>query len=105
MPWEFEDGTEKPSAFYAFGRKKAPYTDLGPMIRKMRDRYAPPGSCGQRCPYQVQEGHTTADSIALIRERLDFFTPEDKLAMLRKTAEKVSSRKLREGRKQGPAAV
>jgi predicted TIM-barrel fold metal-dependent hydrolase len=80
----------KTSAFYALGAKKAPYTDLAPLIRKLRD------TCGASrlmwatdCPYQVQEGHTYADSIALIRERLDFLTAEDKEWMLRKTAEKV----------------
>ncbi len=37
----------------------------------------------------MQDDHTYADSMALIRDRLDFLTPEDKSWMLRKTAEKV----------------
>jgi hypothetical protein len=37
----------------------------------------------------VENGHTYADSIALIRDRLDFLTEEDKAWMLRKTAEKL----------------
>ena len=36
---EFENVYVKTSAFYALGAKKAPYTDLGPMIRKLREDY------------------------------------------------------------------
>lgn len=80
----------KTSAFYALGAKKAPYTDLGPMILKLRDTYgAARLMWASDCPFQVEEGHTYADSIALIRDRLDFLTAEDKQWMLRKTAEKV----------------
>jgi predicted TIM-barrel fold metal-dependent hydrolase len=87
---EFEQAYVKTSAFYALGAKKAPYTDLGPMIRKLRDTYgASRLMWASDCPYQVQEGHTYADSIALVRDRLDFLSAEDKQWMLRKTAEKV----------------
>ena len=41
------------------------------------------------CPYQVQGVHTYAASIALIRDRLDFLTAEERDWILRKTAEKV----------------
>lgn len=87
---DFEHTHVKTSAFYALGAKKAPYTDLGPMIRRLRDAYgAPRLMWASDCPYQVQEGHTYANSIALIRDRLDFLTAEDRRWMLRKTAEKV----------------
>ena len=87
---EFEHTYVKTSAFYALGEKKAPYTDLGPMIGKLRDTYgAPRLMWASDCPYQVQEGHTYANSIALIRDRIAFLTTEDKQWMLRKTAEKV----------------
>jgi predicted TIM-barrel fold metal-dependent hydrolase len=80
----------KTSAFYALGQKKAPYTDLAPMIRRLRDAYgAQRLMWGSDCPYQVEKGHTYADSIALIRDRLDFLTPADKESILRKTAEKL----------------
>jgi predicted TIM-barrel fold metal-dependent hydrolase len=80
----------KTSAFYALGKKKAPYTDMGPLIHRLRDAYgAHRLMWASDCPFQVQEGHTYANSIALIRDRLDFLTPEDKSWMLRKTAEKV----------------
>ncbi len=87
---DFEHTHVKTSAFYALGAKKAPYTDLAPMIRRLRDKFgASRLMWGSDCPFQVQEGHTYANSIALIRDRLDFLTPEDKQWMLRKTAEKV----------------
>ena len=87
---EFPHTHVKTSAFYALGKKKAPYTDMAPLIRKLRDTYgAQRLMWGSDCPFQVQAGHTYSNSIALIRDRLDFLTPEDKQWMLRKTAEKV----------------
>lgn len=87
---EFEHTTVKTSAFYALGEKKAPYTDMAPLVRRLRDAYgAERLMWASDCPYQVQDGHTYADSIALIRDRLDFLTAEDKEWMLRKTAERV----------------
>jgi len=80
----------KTSAFYALGKKQSPYTDLGPMIRKVRDAYgAKRLMWASDCPYQVDPGHNYADSIALIRNGLDFLSREDRAWMLRKTAEKV----------------
>ena len=80
----------KTSAFYALGAKKAPYTDLAPMIRRLRDTFgASRLMWASDCPFQVQEGHTFANSIALIRDRLDFLTADDRQWMLRGTAEKV----------------
>jgi len=72
------------------GRKKAPYPDMAPLVRKLRDTFgAQRLMWASDCPYQVQEGHSYADSIAVIRDRLDFLTAEDKTSILRKTAEKV----------------
>ena len=86
----FEHAFVKTSAFYALGEKRAPYTDLGPLVRRLREAYgAERLMWASDCPFQVQEGHTYADSINLIRERLEFLAPEDKEWMLRKTAEKV----------------
>lgn len=86
----FEHTHVKLSAFYALGAKKAPYTDLAPMIRNLRDTYgASRLMWASDCPFQVQEGHTYANSIALIRDRLDFLTSTDKEWMLRKTAEQI----------------
>ena len=87
---DFEHTHVKTSAFYALGEKKAPYTDMAPLVRRLRDTFgASRLMWASDCPYQVQEGHTYADSIAVIRDRLDFLSAEDKGWMLRKTAEKV----------------
>lgn len=80
----------KTSAFYALGKKKPPYLDLGPMIRELRNAYgAQRLMWASDCPFQVDPGHNYHDSIALIRDRLDFLTAEDKSWMLHKTAAKV----------------
>ena len=80
----------KTSAFYALGAKKAPYTDMAPLIRKLRDTFgASRLMWASDCPFQVQEGHTYANSIALIRDRLSFLSADDREWMLRKTAENV----------------
>lgn len=80
----------KTSAFYALGKKKAPYDDLIPMIRRLVDVYSPSRLMwATDCPYQVQGAHTYADSLALIRDRVDFLTPAEKEEILRGTAQRV----------------
>ncbi|MEN9575018.1 MAG: hypothetical protein RL514_2873 [Verrucomicrobiota bacterium] len=80
----------KASAFYAFGQKRAPYLDFGPMIRRLRDTFGPQRLMwASDCPFQLRPGHTYADSLALIRDRLDFLTATDREWMLRRTAEQV----------------
>lgn len=80
----------KTSAFYALGRKQPPYTDLAPMVRRLRDAFgAQRLMWASDCPYQVDPGHTYADSIALIRDRLEFLSSAERDWMLRGTAEKV----------------
>ncbi len=80
----------KASAFYALGAKKAPYLDMGPLIRQVRDAFGPQRVMwASDCPFQVEHGHNYHHSIALIRDRLDFLTDQDKAWMLRGTAEKV----------------
>ena len=80
----------KASAFYVLGRRQAPYLDLGPMIRACRDHFgARRLMWASDCPFQVEPGRTYHDSIALIRDRLDFLSAEDKEWLLRRTAEKV----------------
>ena len=80
----------KVSAFYALGEKKAPYLDLAPMIHRLLKTFgASRLMWGSDCPFQVDPGYNYHDSIALIRDRLDFLTAEDKSWMLRQTAEKV----------------
>jgi predicted TIM-barrel fold metal-dependent hydrolase len=80
----------KVSAFYALGKKKAPYLDLGPMTRRLLDAYGPHRLMwATDCPYQVQEGHTYTSSIELVRDRLDFLSDSDRQWLLRKTAQRV----------------
>lgn len=87
---KYPQTTVKISAYYALGQKKAPYLDLAPMIRKLYEAYGPSRLMwASDNPYQVVEGHNYHDSIALIRDHLDFLTSEDKNWLLRKTAERV----------------
>ena len=80
----------KVSAFYALGRKAAPYTDLEQMIRRLFDAFGPQRLMwATDCPYQVQNGHTYRDSIELVRSRIEFLSPADRQWLLRKTAEQV----------------
>ena len=80
----------KLSAYYALGKKMAPYTDLGPMIRRLLDAFGRERLMwATDCPYQVQGEHTYRDSIELVRSRLDFLAPDDRTWLLRKTAEGV----------------
>ncbi len=80
----------KTSAFYALGKKQAPYDDLQPMIRRVVDAFGPQRLMwASDCPFQVQPPHTYRASIALIRDRIDFLSTADKEWILRGTADKV----------------
>ena len=80
----------KISAFYALGKKQPPYTDLAPMIRRMRDAFGADRLLwASDCPYQVGPGHEYAAAIRLVREGLDFLSDQEKAAILHDTAERV----------------
>jgi predicted TIM-barrel fold metal-dependent hydrolase len=80
----------KVSAFYALGKKRVPYLDLGPMIRRVLDAFgAERLMWGSDSPFQVLGGHRYKDSVELVRRRLDFLTAGQREWILRKTAEKV----------------
>lgn len=80
----------KTSAFYALGKKRAPYTDLIPMIRRVADAFGPQRLMwASDCPFQVQDDHTYEASIALIRDHIDFLSDSDKQWILRDTADRV----------------
>jgi predicted TIM-barrel fold metal-dependent hydrolase len=80
----------KISAYYALGKKKPPYDDLAPMIRRVLDAFGPERSMwASDSPYQVQGEHTYAASIAVVRDRLDFLSASDKEWLLTKTAERI----------------
>ena len=79
--------TVKISAFYALSKI---YLDLAPVIRRLLEAFGPERLMwATDCPFQVQDGHTYLDSIALIRDRLDFLSDSDRQWLLRKTAERV----------------
>jgi predicted TIM-barrel fold metal-dependent hydrolase len=87
---EFPNVYVKTSAYYALGKKAPPYTDLGDMIRQVRDAFGSERCMwGSDCPYQVQGDHTYEASLQLITDRLDFLSGEDKENILRNTAEKL----------------
>lgn len=80
----------KISAFYALGKKESPYHDLAPMIRRVHGAFGPERLMwASDCPYQVQDAHTYRASIDLIKQGLDFLTPDDQAWILKKTAERV----------------
>ena len=77
----------KVGAFYALGKKTPPYDDLGPMIKQVVAAFGPRRCMWESdCPFQVVD-HSYEQSLALIRDRLDFLTAEDKAWLLTKTAE------------------
>jgi predicted TIM-barrel fold metal-dependent hydrolase len=85
----------KLSAFYALGAKTPPYDDLAPLARRLRDAYgAKRLMWATDCPYQLDPGpageaHSYEASLALVRDRLDFLSREERLDILRNTARRV----------------
>ncbi len=80
----------KTSAFYALGKKKAPYLDLIPLIKRVYEAYGPQRLMwASDCPYQVQGNYSYDPAIALIRDRIDFLSEADRQEMLRGTAERL----------------
>lgn len=83
----------KVGAFYALGKKKPPYRDLGPLIQRVVKAFGANRCMWESdCPFQVVD-HKYQDSIDLIRTRLDFLTNEDKDWLLRRTAEEFFFKK------------
>jgi predicted TIM-barrel fold metal-dependent hydrolase len=84
----------KLGAFYALGKKKAPYTDLADLIEKVLKAFTVKRCMWESdCPFQVSDGHNYADSIDLIKKGLKFLSDDDKDWLLRKTAEDLLFRK------------
>jgi len=80
----------KTSAFYALGKKQAPYTDLIPMIKELVEAYGTKRLMwASDAPFQVQEPHSYAASLALVADKLDFLTAAEREDILRNTAENV----------------
>jgi predicted TIM-barrel fold metal-dependent hydrolase len=80
----------KISAFYALGKKQAPYHDLSPFIKQVYDAFGPERLMwATDCPFQVANGHNYLASIELVKTGLDFLNASDKEWLLRKTAERI----------------
>jgi predicted TIM-barrel fold metal-dependent hydrolase len=80
----------KVGAFYALGKKKAPYTDLADLIEKVVKAYGAERCMWESdCPFQVVEGHNYKDSIELVKSRLRFLSDGDRDWLLRKSVEKL----------------
>ena len=83
----------KVGAFYALGKKRPPYTDLAPLIKKAVTAFGPRRCMWESdCPFQVVKDKYQ-DSLELVRKRLDFLTDEDRDWLLRRTAEQFFFRK------------
>ena len=79
----------KVGAFYALGAKKPPYLDLGPLIHRVVHAFGVQRCMWESdCPFQVVQDRYV-DSIALIRDRLDFLSREDRAWLLTRTAEQT----------------
>ena len=86
----FENVTVKISAYYALGKKQSPYHDLVPMIKRLFETYgAQRLMWASDSPYQLQEGNSYRASISLVRDHLNFVSPEERAWLLRGTAAKV----------------
>jgi predicted TIM-barrel fold metal-dependent hydrolase len=82
--------TVKVSAFYALGKKLAPYRDLAPLIKRVYEAFGPERLMwASDSPFQVVDGHTYRASIDLVKTGLDFVSASDKEWLLHKTAERV----------------
>lgn len=80
----------KVSAFYALGKKRPPHLELAPMIKQLYEAFGPQRLMwASDAPYQLQQGNSYGASIALVRDKLDFLSAEDRQWLLRKTAEQV----------------
>ena len=85
----------KVGAFYALGKKTPPYLDLGPLIHRVVQAFGARRCMWESdCPFQVV-AHRYEDSIALIRDRLDFLSKDDRDWLLFRTAEQVLFRTTR----------
>lgn len=77
----------KVSAFKNFGDKRAPYGDLAPLMRLVIDAFGPERLMwGSDLPYQLNDGNTYGDAVALIRDEMQGLSDTDRAAILHDTA-------------------
>jgi predicted TIM-barrel fold metal-dependent hydrolase len=79
----------KVGAFYALGKKKPPYLDLVPLIRRVIAAFGPRRCMWESdCPFQVVRDQYI-DSVALVRDHLDFLAKDDRDWLLFRTADQT----------------
>ncbi len=79
----------KVGAFYALGKKTPPYLDLAPLIRRVVQAFGARRCMWESdCPFQVVK-HRYEDSVALVRDHLDFLSKDDRDWLLFRTAEQT----------------
>jgi predicted TIM-barrel fold metal-dependent hydrolase len=79
----------KVGAFYALGKKKPPYLDLVPLIKRVIQAFGARRCMWESdCPFQVVRDRYT-DSLALVRDHLDFLSKDDRDWLLYRTAEQT----------------
>jgi predicted TIM-barrel fold metal-dependent hydrolase len=84
----------KVGAFYALGRKTPPYLDLAPMIKRVVAAFGARRCMWESdCPFQVVS-HKYTESLALVRDRLDFLSKDDRDWLLARTAAELLFRPL-----------
>jgi predicted TIM-barrel fold metal-dependent hydrolase len=84
----------KVGAFYALGQKTPPYLDLVPLIRRVVQAFSPKRCMWESdCPFQLVKDRYT-DSVALVRDHLDFLSKDDREWLLFRTAEQILFKKI-----------
>ncbi|HJN11481.1 MAG: amidohydrolase family protein [Pirellulaceae bacterium] len=80
----------KISAYYALGKKKPPHLELLPVIKRLYESFgASRLMWASDSPYQLVGENNYSASIALVRDLIDFVTPEERAWLLGGTADKV----------------
>ena len=79
----------KVSAFYALGKKKPPYLDLGPLIKRVYDAFGP-----QRLMWAtdwpiIEDRATYTQALRVVRDDMSFLNADDRQWMLSRTIERV----------------
>ncbi len=83
----------KVGAFYALGKKMPPYLDLVPLIRRVVQAFTPKRCMWESdCPFQLVKDRYS-DSVALVRDHLDFLSKDDRDWLLFRSAEQILFKK------------
>ena len=85
----------KVGAFYALGKKTPPYLDLLPLIKSVVQAFSPKRCMWESdCPFQLVN-HQYIESLALVRDHLDFLRKDERDWLLFRTAEQILFKNLK----------